>query len=190
MPTNDRTKDRFRAEEDALGTVEVTQVCVQVFGNDHAVAFAGSQGNFQLNVCKPVILHNVLESIQLLAEAIRSFDSRCATGIEPNEKRIREHLQGSLMLVTALNPSPLVGQGRPHKGGGGSQKTSAQRFQRGGLLATLEPRHLFEPSRVSLGTAELGGEECLCMIPGDLDAHDPSAKAEDIHVVVFDALID
>ncbi len=82
----------------------LTQVCVQVFGNDHAVAFAGSQGNFQLNVFKPVILHNVLESIQLLAEAARSFNDRCAVGIEPNEKRIREHLDTSLMLVTALNP--------------------------------------------------------------------------------------
>jgi fumarate hydratase class II len=82
----------------------LTQVCVQVFGNDHAVAFAGSQGNFQLNVFKPVILHNVLESIQLLAEAVRSFHDRCARGIEPNEKRIRQHLDTSLMLVTALNP--------------------------------------------------------------------------------------
>jgi len=82
----------------------LTQVCVQVFGNDHAVAFAGSQGNFQLNVYKPVILRNVLESIQLLAEATRSFNDRCARGIEPDEKRIREHLDNSLMLVTALNP--------------------------------------------------------------------------------------
>ena len=82
----------------------LTMVAVEVFGNDHAVAFAGSQGNFQLNVYKPVILHNVLESIQLLAEGIRSFDDRCAKGIEPDEKRIREHLDNSLMLVTALNP--------------------------------------------------------------------------------------
>jgi len=82
----------------------LTMVAVQVFGNDHAVAFAGSQGNFQLNVYKPVILHNVLESIQLLSEGIRSFHERCARGIEPNEERIREHLDDSLMLVTALNP--------------------------------------------------------------------------------------
>src|SRR5207245_68177 len=60
----------------------LTMVAVQVFGNDHAVAFAGSQGNFQLNVYKPVILHNVLESIRLLAEAARSFNDRCAAGIE------------------------------------------------------------------------------------------------------------
>src|SRR5260370_1333194 len=79
-------------------------VAVQVFGNDHAVAFAGSQGNFQLNVYKPVMLHNVLTSIELLADGCRSFSERCATGIEPNEKRIKEHLDNSLMLVTALNP--------------------------------------------------------------------------------------
>ena len=82
----------------------LTMVAVQVFGNDHAVAFAGSQGNFQLNVYKPVMLHNVLQSIQLLAEAARSFNDRCAAGIEPNEQRIRQHLDNSLMLVTALNP--------------------------------------------------------------------------------------
>ena len=82
----------------------LTMVAVQVFGNDHAVAFAGSQGNFQLNVYKPVMLHNVLTSVELLSDAVRSFCDRCAVGIEPNEKRIREHLDNSLMLVTALNP--------------------------------------------------------------------------------------
>jgi fumarate hydratase class II len=82
----------------------LTMVAVQVFGNDAAVAFAGSQGNFQLNVYKPVMLHNVIESAQLLAEAVLSFDERCARGIEPNKKVIAEHLENSLMLVTALNP--------------------------------------------------------------------------------------
>ncbi len=82
----------------------LTQVVVQVFGNDHAVAFAGSQGNFQLNVYKPVMLHNVLESIELLAEGCLSFEERCARGIEPDRAKIGEHLENSLMLVTALNP--------------------------------------------------------------------------------------
>ncbi len=82
----------------------MTMVAVQVFGNDQAVAFAGSQGNFQLNVYKPVILHNVLTSVELLADCCRSFNEHCAKGIEPNTKRIREHLDQSLMLVTALNP--------------------------------------------------------------------------------------
>ncbi len=82
----------------------MTMVCAHVFGNDAAVAFAGSQGVFQLNVYKPVMLHNVLESAALLADACRSFNDNCAVGIEPNEKVIRRHLDGSLMNVTALNP--------------------------------------------------------------------------------------
>jgi fumarate hydratase class II len=82
----------------------LTQVAVQVYGNDAAVAFAGSQGNFQLNVYKPVMLHNVLESAQLLAEAARAFDRFCARGLRPNLPVIRRHLEDSLMLVTALSP--------------------------------------------------------------------------------------
>ncbi|HEV8679254.1 MAG TPA: class II fumarate hydratase, partial [Stellaceae bacterium] len=82
----------------------LTMVAVQVFGNDHAVAFAGSQGNFQLNAYKPIMLHNLLESAELLAEACRSFAERCAAGIAADEHRIRDHLAGSLMLVTALSP--------------------------------------------------------------------------------------
>jgi fumarate hydratase class II len=82
----------------------LTMVAVQVFGNDHAVAFAGSQGNFQLNAYKPVILHNLLESAELLAQACRSFTERCARGIAANEIRIAGHLEQSLMLVTALAP--------------------------------------------------------------------------------------
>ncbi len=82
----------------------LTMVAVQVFGNDTAVAFAGTQGHFQLNVYKPIILHNTLESIELLADGIRSFDERCARGIEPNRERIRRNVAESLMLVTALNP--------------------------------------------------------------------------------------
>jgi fumarate hydratase class II len=82
----------------------LSMVAVQVFGNDHAVAFAGSQGNFQLNAYKPIILHNLLESAELLAEACRSFTERCVVGIMANERRIREHLEQSLMLVTALSP--------------------------------------------------------------------------------------
>jgi fumarate hydratase, class II len=82
----------------------LTMVAVQVFGNDVSVGMAGSQGHFQLNVYKPVILHNVLESAQLLTDGCLSFNEHCASGIEPNEKRIKEHLDNSLMLVTALNP--------------------------------------------------------------------------------------
>jgi len=82
----------------------LTMVSTRVFGNDTTVAFAGSQGNFQLNVYKPVMLHATLESIDLLADALGSFELRCARGIEPNHARIRENVERSLMLVTALNP--------------------------------------------------------------------------------------
>lgn len=81
----------------------LTMVCVQVFGNDAAVAFAGSQGNFQLNVYKPVMVHNVLESIQLLGDACAAFNEHCAVGITPNREKIEAYLQQNLMLVTALN---------------------------------------------------------------------------------------
>ncbi|WP_420994991.1 class II fumarate hydratase [Cupriavidus sp. 30B13] len=81
----------------------MTMVCAQVFGNDATVAFAGSQGNFQLNVYKPVMVHNVLESIELIADACLAFDEHCAVGIEPNLPKIAENLDKNLMLVTALN---------------------------------------------------------------------------------------
>jgi fumarate hydratase class II len=82
----------------------LTMVAAQVFGNDHTVAFAGSQGNFQLNAYKPIILFNVLESAELLAEGCRSFTAHCVRGIDANRARIDEHLRQSLMLVTALSP--------------------------------------------------------------------------------------
>ncbi len=82
----------------------MTMVAVQVFGNDAAVAFAGTQGNFQLNVFKPVMLHNVLESAGLIRDACSAFNEHCAVGIAPNLPVIAEHLANSLMLVTALNP--------------------------------------------------------------------------------------
>ncbi|MBK9062469.1 MAG: class II fumarate hydratase [Acidobacteria bacterium] len=82
----------------------LTMVVVQVYGNDAAVAFAASQGNFQLHVFKPVMIHNVLESVRLLADGCRSFRMHCAEGVEPDRARIAELVARSLMLVTALNP--------------------------------------------------------------------------------------
>jgi fumarate hydratase class II len=82
----------------------LTMVCAQVMGNDVAVGIGGASGNFELNVFKPLIVHNVLQSLQLLGDAAANFDRFCAVGIEPNAGRIRENLEQSLMLVTALNP--------------------------------------------------------------------------------------
>ncbi len=82
----------------------VTMLCCQVFGNDVAVNFGGASGNFELNVFRPMIAHNVLQSIRLLADGAQSFNDHCAIGIEPNRDRIDALLKESLMLVTALNP--------------------------------------------------------------------------------------
>ncbi len=82
----------------------LTMVAVQVFGNDSAITFAGSQGNFELNVFKPVMIHNFLHSVRLLHDSINSFVEFCAVGIEINRERIDKYVRESLMLVTALNP--------------------------------------------------------------------------------------
>jgi fumarate hydratase class II len=82
----------------------MTMVCCQVIGNDTAITVAGSMGNFELNVFKPVMIHNFLHSVRLLADVCRSFTDHCVVGIEPNREQIDRHLKESLMLVTALNP--------------------------------------------------------------------------------------
>jgi fumarate hydratase class II len=82
----------------------LTMLCCQVFGNDVAINFGGASGNFELNVFRPMIAHNFLQSVRLLADGMRSFNEHCAIGIEPNRERIAELVARSLMLVTALNP--------------------------------------------------------------------------------------
>ena len=82
----------------------VTMVCAQILGNDTTISFAGTQGHFELNVFKPVMAYNFLQSAQLLADACISFDEHCVSGITPNKLKIKSLLENSLMLVTALNP--------------------------------------------------------------------------------------
>ena len=82
----------------------VTMVCAQILGNDTTISFSGTQGHFELNVFKPVMAYNFLQSAQLLADACISFDEHCVSGILPNELKIKSLLENSLMLVTALNP--------------------------------------------------------------------------------------
>jgi fumarate hydratase class II len=79
-------------------------ISVQVFGNDAAITFAGSQGNFELNVFKPVMIHNLLHSIRLIHDACHGFVDYCIAGIQLNREQIEDYVKGSLMLVTALNP--------------------------------------------------------------------------------------
>lgn len=82
----------------------LTMVVAQVMGNDTTIGFAASQGNFELNVYKPVIIYNFLQSVKLLADGMLSFNNNCAVGIEPNLEEIDNKVKNSLMLVTALNP--------------------------------------------------------------------------------------
>ena len=82
----------------------LTMLAAQVMGNDVAVGIGGASGNFELNVYKPLVIHNVLQSVRLLADGMASFDTHCARGIEPDRDRIAELVARSLMLVTALNP--------------------------------------------------------------------------------------
>ena len=81
----------------------LTMIAAQVIGNDTAIAFGGSCGNFQLNVYRPMMIYNLLQSINLLSDGIRSFNNYCASGIQPNIINIDKNLNESLMLVTALN---------------------------------------------------------------------------------------
>ncbi|WP_080840726.1 class II fumarate hydratase [Cohnella massiliensis] len=104
IPANEPGSSIMPGKVNPTQSEALTMVACQVMGNDAAIGFAASQGNFELNVFKPVIIYNFLQSARLLADAVRSFDERCAAGIEPNVPAIREHLNRSLMLVTALNP--------------------------------------------------------------------------------------
>ncbi len=110
LPANEPGSSIMPGKVNPTQAEALTQVCVQVMGNHAAVGFAGSQGHFELNVYKPVIVYNVLQSVRLLADAARSFTDRCLVGIEPNRERIAELLERSLMLVTAL--APVIGYDR------------------------------------------------------------------------------
>ncbi|WP_421384043.1 class II fumarate hydratase [Bacillus salacetis] len=104
IPANEPGSSIMPGKVNPTQSEALTMVSAQVFGNDAVIGFAASQGNFELNVFKPVIIHNLLQSTRLLADGIRSFDENCAQGIEPNNEVIEEFVNRSLMLVTALNP--------------------------------------------------------------------------------------
>lgn len=103
IPENEPGSSIMPGKVNPTQSEAMTMVTTRVFGNDATVAFAGTQGNFQLNVFKPVMVHAVLESIRLISDACLAFNDNCAVGIEPNEARIKENLDKNLMLVTALN---------------------------------------------------------------------------------------
>lgn len=104
IPANEPGSSIMPGKVNPTQSEALTMVACQIFGNDATIGFAASQGNFELNVFKPVIIFNVIQSISLLTDSIRSFNEKCAVGIEVNEEVITKHVERSLMLVTALNP--------------------------------------------------------------------------------------
>lgn len=104
LPENEPGSSIMPGKVNPTQSEAMTMVCAQVFGNDVAVNFGGAMGNFELNVFKPVIIYNVLQSIKLIADACDSFTDNCVVGIEANTVNIKKHLENSLMLVTSLNP--------------------------------------------------------------------------------------
>jgi fumarate hydratase class II len=104
IPENEPGSSIMPGKVNPTQSEALTMLCAQVFGNDVAINFGGASGNFELNVFRPLIAHNFLQSVRLLADGINSFNDHCAVGIEPNRERIAELVSASLMLVTALNP--------------------------------------------------------------------------------------
>src|SRR5580692_7329858 len=104
LPENEPGSSIMPGKVNPTQAEALTMVAVQVMGNDAAIGFAGSQGNFELNVFKPVIIHNFLNSVRLLGDACHSFTSHCIVGMEIDRKRIQQNVENSLMLVTALSP--------------------------------------------------------------------------------------
>ncbi len=103
LPANEPGSSIMPGKVNPTQSEAMTMVCCQVMGNHTAITVGGSQGNFELNVFKPMMIHNLLHSVRILSDSMRAFRTKCVEGIEPNEGMIKNHLENSLMLVTALN---------------------------------------------------------------------------------------
>jgi fumarate hydratase class II len=104
LPANEPGSSIMPGKVNPTQCEALSMLACQVMGNDTTITFAASQGHLQLNVFKPVIIHNLLQSIRLLADGCRNFQKHCVEGMEPDPQKMREHLERGLMLVTALNP--------------------------------------------------------------------------------------
>ena len=104
LPANEPGSSIMPGKVNPTQCEAMTMLCTQVMGNDVTIGFAGASGNFELNVYRPVLAYNILQSIRLLSDGCRSFTKHAVVGIEPNQERIKHNLYNSLMLVTALNP--------------------------------------------------------------------------------------
>jgi fumarate hydratase class II len=150
LPENEPGSSIMPGKVNPTQSEMLTMVCVQVFGNDTAITFAGSQGNFELNVFKPLIAHNLLHSIELLTDGCRSFREHCIEGLTADEDRIAENVANSLMLVTALTPrigydkAAQIAKKAHHEGTNLKQATLAL-----GYLSEVEFDELLQPERMT-----------------------------------------
>ncbi len=149
LPENEPGSSIMPGKVNPTQAEAMTMVCCQVMGNHTAVTVAGSQGHFELNVFKPVIIRNILQSIQLLADAARSFTDNCLLGIKANEEKLQQNLAKSLMLVTALNP--VIGYDNAAKVAKKALKEDITLAQAAEALGLLKPdefaRHV-DPSQM------------------------------------------
>lgn len=149
LPTNEPGSSIMPGKVNPTQAEALTMVAVQVMGNDTTIGFSASQGNFELNVFKPVIILNFLQSVQLLADGIRSFNQRCLIGMKPNKEVMAEDLNASLMLVTALNPH--IGYDRASqiaKKAYQENKTLKEACLELGFLTAKEFDQLIDPSKM------------------------------------------
>jgi fumarate hydratase class II len=158
LPENEPGSSIMPGKVNPTQAEALSMVCAQVFGNDAAVAFAASQGNFELNVYKPVIGYNVLQSIRLLADAMNSFGEHCVRDLQARPKELHRHLESSLMLVTALVPrlgyeqAAAIAQ-RAHREGSTLREAA---LASGGITAAeldeiLRPERMLAPEPITRG---------------------------------------
>jgi len=150
LPSNELGSSIMPGKTNPTQSEALTMVCCQVFGNQTTITAAGSQGHFELNVYKPLMAHCMLQSIRLLGDAARSFTDRCVVGIRPNKPRIREMMERSLMLVTAL--SPHIGYDRAAqvaKAAHANGTTLREEAVRLGFVSGAEFDRLVRPARMT-----------------------------------------
>lgn len=149
LPENEPGSSIMPGKVNPTQSEAMTMVAAQVMGNDVTVTIAGASGNFELNVFKPVIIYNVLQSIRLLADSAESFREHCVDGIAPNRKRIQEHLNNSLMLVTALNRHiGYDNAAKIAKAAHANRTTLKEEAVRLGLLTAEEFDRIVDPSKM------------------------------------------
>ena len=149
LPENEPGSSIMPGKVNPTQSEAVTMVCVKVIGNHNGITMAGSHGHFELNVFKPLIIHNILQSIHIMADSAKSFSNYCVKGLKANKKKIKEHLDNSLMLVTALTPhigydnAAKIAK-KAHKNG----TTLKEESIKSGLITEKEYGKIVDPKRM------------------------------------------